>query len=146
LAERGDAVRHLLTRRRSGFTLIETLVAFAVLALGMSSLMTALSGATRNETRADFLLRASREGQSHLDSLGVDGPIVQGETSGSYDDGLLWTLVVEPYVVLKSPLGGAQVGSFWAYLSIRRPGSEGSARDGLTLTALKIVQTSEPAQ
>jgi general secretion pathway protein I len=133
-------------RRRNGFTLIETLVAFAVLALAMSQLMAALSGAAQNESRADFFLRASREGQSQLDALGVEGRVVRGETNGSYDDGLLWSLTVEPYVTVKSPMRTGEVLSFWAHLTIRRPGSQEGARQSLTLTTLKIVTTNEPAQ
>jgi len=139
-------VRHVLKRRRAGFTLVETLVAFAVLALAMSRLMTALSGAAQNESRADFFLRASREGQSQLDALGVERRIERGETNGRYEDGLLWNLKVEPYVTVKSPLQTGEVESFWAHLTIRRPGSQEGAHQSLTLTTLKLVTASEPTQ
>jgi len=139
-------VRHFLIRRRRGFTLVETLVAFAVLAVAMSQLMTALGGAAQNESRADFFLRASREGQSQLDALGVTGGIVQGETNGSYEDGLLWSLKVEPYVTLQSPMRNGGVASFWALLTIRRPGSREGATQSLTLATLKILTTAEPTQ
>ncbi len=137
-------MRRKLIRRRTGFTLIETLVAFAVLALAMSQLMTALSGGARNESRADFLLRASREGQSQLDSVGTEHPIARGETNGAYDDGLLWNLRVEPYVTIKSATGSGELASFWLHLTIRRPGAQEGARESLTLTTLKIVPTREP--
>jgi general secretion pathway protein I len=139
-------VRRLLIRRRTGFTLIETLVAFAVLALAMSQLMAALSGGARNESRADFLLRASREGQSHLDAVGLEGQIVQGETNGAYDDGLVWNLNVEPYVAVEAPLGNGGIKSFWLRLTIRRPGAQEGARESLTLTTLKIVAKLEPVR
>jgi general secretion pathway protein I len=139
-------VRHLLKRRRGGFTLVETLVAFAVLAVAMSQLMAALGGAANNESRADFFLRACREGQSQLDALGVTERLIQGETTGSYEDGLLWSLRVEPYVTLQSPINSGSVASFWAHLTIRRPGSREGATQSLTLTTLKIVTTSEPTQ
>jgi general secretion pathway protein I len=137
-------VRRLLIRRHGGFTLVETLVAFAVLALAMSQLMAALAGGARNESRADFLLRASREGQSHLDAIGIEGPIGRGETSGAYDDGLLWNLQIQPDFVIKSPAGNAELASFWLRLTIRRPGAQEGARESLTLTTLKIVSTREP--
>ncbi|ARN82218.1 prepilin-type N-terminal cleavage/methylation domain-containing protein [Methylocystis bryophila] len=136
-------MRRLLIRRRGGFTLIETLAAFAVLALAMSQLMATLSGGARNESRADFLLRASREGQSQLDAVGIEGPIAQGETTGAYDDGLLWNLRIDPYVTIKSLTGTGEVASFWLRLTIRRPGSQEGARESLTLTTLKIISTRE---
>ncbi len=139
-------MQRLLIRRSGGFTLVETLVAFAVLALAMSQLMAALGGGARNESRADFLLRASREGQSHLDAVGIEKPIARGETSGAYDDGLLWSLQVEPYIAIKSPVGNNELASYWLRLSIRRPGDQDGARETLTLTTLKIIPTREPQQ
>jgi general secretion pathway protein I len=128
---------------RRGFTLIEGLAAFAILALTLTQLLSALGGATTNESRADFLLRATRQGQSQLDSLGLDAPIAQGETSGAYEDGLLWTLTVEPHRTVKSPLSGTSVASYWAQLAIRRPSAPGAKRESITLTALKLVEIRE---
>lgn len=137
-------MRRLLVQR-NGFTLIEALVAFAVLALAMAQLLASAGGAARNESRADFFLRASRLGESQLDMLGVDTPIIQGDTSGVYDDGLLWTLVVEPHHSIKSPIGNAVTSSYWARLTIRRPTPQAAARESLTLTTLKIITSQEPA-
>ncbi len=139
-------MRLLLMRRRGGFTLVETLVAFAVLAVAMSQLMAALGGAAQNESRADFFLRACREGQSQLDALGVTERLIQGETNGSYEDGLLWSLKVEPHVTLQSPIRSGGVASFWARLTIRRPGAREGATQSLTLATLKIITTAEPSQ
>ena len=85
-------------------------------------------------------------GAIQLDALGVSERLVQGETTGSYEDGLLWNLKVEPYVTLQSPIRNGGVASFWAHLTIRRPGSAGGATQSLTLTTLKIVTTTEPTQ
>lgn len=136
-------MRRLLIRR-GGFTLIEALVAFAILALAMSQLLVAAGGAAHNESRADFLLRAGRQGRSQLETLGIDGPISEGETTGTYEDGLLWRLVVEPSRVVRSPAGDKALASFWARLTIRRPGPQNLAPETLTLTTLKIMPIKEP--
>ena len=133
-------MRSRLTRR-AGFTLIETLVAFAILALAMGQLLAAASGAAQNESRADFLLRATRLGRSHLDALGVDAPLPLGETRGQYDDGLLWSLVVIQHQQSKSPIGSAVTSSYWARLTIRRPTPQVVSRESLTLSTLKLVTT-----
>lgn len=125
--------------RRDGFTLIEALVAFAILALAMAQLLAAASGAALNESRADFFLRAARLGQSQLDALGVDAPISLGETNGRYDDGLLWTLVVTSHRQVKSPAGSAVTSSYWARLTVRRPSPQFASRESLTLATLKLV-------
>jgi general secretion pathway protein I len=133
-------------KQKGGFTLIETLVAFAILALAMSQLLAAAGGGAQNDSRADFLLRAMRLGQSQLAALGVDGPIQQGETSGRYDDGLYWSLKVEPHRTLKSPTGDSVVASFWTRLTISRPTPQSAPRENLTLTTLKIVTLKEVAR
>ncbi len=133
-------------KRKGGFTLIETLVAFAILALAMSQLLAAAGGGAQNDNRADFLLRGARLGQSQLAALGVDGPIQLGETSGRYDDGLYWSLTVEPDRTHKSPTGDAVVASFWARLTISRPTPQSAPRENLTLTTLKIVTVKEVAR
>jgi len=127
--------------RRAGFTLIETLVAFAILALAMGQLLAAASGSAQNESRADFFLRATRLGRSQLDALGVDAPLALGETHGQYDDGLLWSLVVVQHRQSRSPIGSAVTSSYWARLTIRRPMPQVASRESLTLSTLKLVTT-----
>ena len=133
-------------KRKRGFTLIETLVAFAILALAMSQLLAAAGGGAENDRRADFLLRGARLGQSQLAALGVDGPIQQGETRGRYDDGLYWSLRVEPHRTLTSSTGDPVVASFWARLTISRPTPRSAPHEDLTLTTLKIVSLKEVAR
>ncbi|MCX7898585.1 MAG: prepilin-type N-terminal cleavage/methylation domain-containing protein [Methylocystis sp.] len=125
--------------RRRGFTLIEALAAFAILTAVLAQLLVGVSGAARNETRADFLLRASRQGMSQLETLGADGALPMGVTDGRYDDGLLWRLVVEPGVASAAQLGAPTASSYHVQLAIRRPDGDGS----LTLATVKILSSSE---
>jgi len=133
---RAVARRH---RAQSGFTLIEALAAFAILALALAALLQGVGGAAKNQARADFLWRATRQGQSQLEALGVDGAVPFGETTGAYVDGLVWRLVVEPYRSAKLS-GDAQLVAYRAQLHIRRAGAE-IAGDSLTLTTIKTAAT-----
>jgi len=130
-------------KAKAGFTLIETLVAFAILAMALGQLFVAVGGGARNDSRADFLLRASRLGQSQLAALGVDGRIEQGESSGRYDDGLYWRLSVAPHRAQRGPNGNAVVASYWARLTISRPTAQAAPSEALTLTTLKVVALNE---
>lgn len=130
-------------RDSRGFTLIEALVAFAILALALSQLLSGVSGGVRNESRADFLLRATRHGSSQLDALGANGKPPAGETRGRYDDGLVWSLVVEPGVTVRGPTGAAAAESYHARLVIRRDSGYG---DSLTLSTVKFVILEERPQ
>lgn len=124
---------------RNGFTLVEALVAFAILALVMSELLEGVSGAVRNDDRAEFLLRAARLGRSQLDALGVSSPIAVGETAGYYDGGLPWTLSIQPLRPTASSATLPRIAAFWARVTIHRPGARRDGTDTLSLTALKLI-------
>lgn len=135
-------MRARLTSRR-GFTLIESLAAFAILAMTLTQLLNGVSGGARNESRADFLFRAARQGASHLEALGVDGPPPVGQTSGRYPDGLFWFLEVTPGRTIAGQVGGQPVAtSFQARLEIRKPSGYGET---FTLSTVKIKAV-EPRQ
>jgi general secretion pathway protein I len=129
--------------RRKGFTLIEALVAFAILAMSMSSLLAGVSGGAHNEARADFLLRATRLGRSQLASLGADAPLTPGVTAGRYDDGLLWRLSVEPHGDVKSATGGVSAVAYLARLTVSRAVVRPTAQDQLDLTTIRVVAAQE---
>lgn len=126
-----------------GFTLLEALVAFAILALALSQLLAGVSGGVRNESRADFLMRAARHGASQLDALGASGQAPLGETSGRYEDGLVWRLSVTQGRSVKGPTGAIIAAGFRARLTIERP--SGYA-DKLVLSTAKTISFEERAQ
>lgn len=132
----------LRLKSRRGFSLIESLAAFAILAMSLGQLLNGVSGGVRNEARADFLLRAARQGAAHLDSLGVDAPLPLGESAGRYPDGLYWKLSVTPGPRVGSPNGETLATSFHARLVISKPTGYGET---FTLSALKATSV-EPQQ
>ncbi len=132
--------RRRLSRRR-GFTLVESLAAFAILTAVLAQLLQGVSGAARNEARADFLIRAARQGASQLETLGADGGMPVGVTSGRYDDGLIWRLDVALQNVIKGPPGAPTTSSYVADLAISRPDGNGA----LTLSTVKIISAPSAA-
>jgi general secretion pathway protein I len=121
---------------RRGFTLIEALAAFLILALVLGGLLQGVGLGARNESRGDFLLRATRQGRSQLEALGAEAPLVAGETSGRYPDGLMWSLAIGPCRTASAP-GLDGIVACGAALTIRRPG-EAAPGDRLTLETVKI--------
>ncbi|CAJ0876360.1 hypothetical protein AMST5_02778 [freshwater sediment metagenome] len=130
-------------KSRRGFSLIEALAAFAILAMSLGQLLNGVSGGVRNEARADFLQRASREGASQLEALGVDGPVPFGQTSGRYPDGLYWFLTVTPGPNAMGPSGQPLATSFHAELVIKKPSGFGET---FTLSTLKIKPVAQQGQ
>ncbi len=81
-----------------GYTLIEVIVAFAILALGLTLLLGTLTGATRQVRWADEAGRAALHAQSLLDDTGVGVALQPGQASGAFEDGhYRWSMVVTPY-------------------------------------------------
>jgi len=88
-----------VTRHARGFTLLEVLVAFALLAVALTLLLGTLSGAARQVGEADLRSRAVLHAQSLLAVTGVEAPLQVGQHHGQWEDGRYqWDLQVRPYV------------------------------------------------
>src|SRR5690606_18779110 len=96
VARRG---RQVSRRRQRGYTLIEVIVAFAVLGTALMLLLGTLSNGTRQVRWAADSGRAALHAQSLLDGLGIDRPVVPGRSSGAFEDGRYhWALEIAPYM------------------------------------------------
>lgn len=86
-------------RRERGYSLIEVIVAFALLALALTLLLGSLSGATRQIRQADDYSRATLHAQSLLAAVGVGETVPIGRQHGDWERGRYrWELQVEPFV------------------------------------------------
>lgn len=89
----------LAVRRQRGFTLIEVIIAFALLALALTLLLGSLSGAARQIRTAEDSGRATLHAQSLLAQLGVGETLQPGRTEGTFEKGRYrWAMEVTPYV------------------------------------------------
>lgn len=88
-----------------GFTLIEVVVAFALLALALTFLLASLSGAAKQIRIASDSSRATLHAQSLLAQVGVGETLQPGRRQGDFDAGRYrWALEIAPYVdPLRSP-------------------------------------------
>lgn len=94
--------------KQGGYTLIEVIVAFAVLALALTLLLGTLTGASRQVRRSADAGRAALHAQSLLDQTGVGESLQAGHTQGDFENGRYdWTMDVAPYVDPSQPAGAA---------------------------------------
>lgn len=77
-----------------GFTLLEVLAAIALLAIAFAIGLSALGGAARNASRATALDTAMEHAQSLLTAQGLDAPLENATTSGTFADGMTWSLKI----------------------------------------------------
>lgn len=86
-----------------GFTLIETVVAFAILALFLGAMLPSLSSGLSGSRAGSDTLRATAYAQSLLDGAGIGGGLEPGEFRNTLEDERFTSvLAVRPY-------GGAPV-------------------------------------
>lgn len=81
-------------KRNSGFTLIEVLIAFAILALVLGVVLRTLSSGLGHERTARLATARVLEARSILDQLGVNIPLEEGLIEGRLATGEIWTLTV----------------------------------------------------
>ncbi|WP_282295980.1 prepilin-type N-terminal cleavage/methylation domain-containing protein [Stenotrophomonas sp. PS02289] len=92
-------------KNQRGYSLLEVIVAFALLALALTLLLGSLSGGSRQVHNADLRSRAVLHAQSLLAVAGVETPLQEGRQQGQWEDGRYrWELQVSPFV---EPRGGA---------------------------------------
>ena len=80
----------------SGFTLLEVLVAVAILAVALTALFQAFAGGLGGVQQAEAATRAGLIARSLLDRVGADLPLVQGVRQGDAADGYSWSLGIVP--------------------------------------------------
>jgi general secretion pathway protein I len=84
-------------RRDRGFTLVEVVVAIAILALMAGVIFRVNSDSIRNIHRADALAGASAMAQSLIAKVGTEIPLREGETRGQSGAGLQWRVQMKRY-------------------------------------------------
>lgn len=87
----------LASRQQRGFTLIEILVAFMILAMSLTVIFRIFSGGLRNVALSEDYARAVLVAESQLAAIGVSEPLEHGVTSGEWGARFRWERVVEPY-------------------------------------------------
>src|SRR5262249_5860463 len=93
---RSHSDRRWLRRRQRGFTLIEIVVALAILAVALTALFQAFSSGLRAAGVTERQASAVMLARSLLDRVGQDIPLVAGEKAGVTEDGLRWGIAIAP--------------------------------------------------
>ena len=129
------------TRAQAGYTLIEIVVAFAILALGLTLLLGTLSGATRQVRQAGDAGRAALHAQAVLAEFGElpqpggrDGELEQGRYR--------WHLEVAPWSdpePRRGPRRSDPNAARLLHLRLQVDWGEGGPRQRVQLSSLRLV-------
>jgi len=124
-------------RHSAGYTLIEVLVAFLILALALAVLMRIFAGGVRNVSVASDYARAVLIAESRLAEAGMDGALLPGETSGIEEDRYTWTRRVEPYVLGSGAVQPQpKIAAWYVTVSVAWPHETGSRSIDLSTVRL----------
>ena len=133
-----------------GFALLEILVAFVILALGLAAMSTGVAVAMRSDGRIHTSRAALRLAQSRLEAAGIAGPLVPGHREGRIGSSYKWqeTVTAVPTgakqaeqqgIKANQPATGAAIAPFWVEVEVQ-------AADGTVarLSALKLALETKP--
>lgn len=118
-----------------GFTLLETLVAFAVIAVVLGAAYAAIAQGARAGAKAETVLQALTRAEAAMAQVGPEIPLVPGQTVRQAD-GWVTSIDVSEYV----PASAAQ----WSALQVRpllvtvTVQEAGAAQSAVTLEALRL--------
>lgn len=84
-----------MARGVRGFTLLETLVAFAILSVSLTLFYQTLTGAVLKQTEIGFESKALLLAQSKLAAVGTEVLLKAGNTTGVVDDRYVWRLEIQ---------------------------------------------------
>jgi general secretion pathway protein I len=83
--------------RQGGFSLLEVLVAFAILALSLGVLLQIFSRAMNSAALSAAYSRAASLAEAKMNAVGADIPLAEGVLSGDPEDGMDWSVNIELY-------------------------------------------------
>ncbi len=131
--------------RQRGYTLIEVIVSFSLLALALTLLLGTLSGAARQVRWSGDAGRAALHAQSMLDQVGVVEQIEAGTRSGDFEDGRYrWQLAIAPWAdpaaLQEAPQPVAPSASKLFEVTLAVEWGDGGPRQRLDLRTLRLVQ------
>lgn len=121
-----------------GFSLLETLVALAILTVSLSVILGVFSTAMHAAAQADAITRATRAGESLLARLGTEIPLQEGVSRSNPDAAYQWRITVTPY----QPEDGsqtwqAQLHAYWVEVEVRWAASASHA--AVKLSTLRLT-------
>ena len=143
-AARVGGARAFVAGRSSmrGYTLIEVIVAFALLAAALTLLLGTLSGAARQVRGSADAGRAALYAQSVMAQVGVGEVLKPGRTDGEFEDGRYrWALDVQRWNDPLKPANALDDPSAPQLLEVRLgiEWGEGGPRERLLLRTLRLM-------
>lgn len=132
-------------RKDRGFTLVETLVSLVILTLSLAALIEVFGGGFHGIRSSELDATALHLARQRLVLTGSELPLSPGRLQGTAENGLEWSVVVEPYRPPRSRVGSAAVSkdapgirAYWVVSEVRWQASALLPPRSVSLTTLKL--------
>ena len=146
---RGDGLPRTRSRQ-AGFSLLEVLVAFVILALVGTTLFRLFGASLNNAGAADEYSRAAIYAESRLALATADHPLRQTADQGTSEDGrYAWVATVEPYVAPGATSDQTRLAqllpmTLWRVsITVSWPGAGGNQRS-ISLSTVRMAMKLQP--
>lgn len=83
--------------QQQGFTLIEIIAAFTILAMTFMVVLEILSNSSANTIKSSERTEIALEASSKMAEIGTTIPVEEGNESGEFDNGHRWDISMVPY-------------------------------------------------
>ena len=136
--------RRVSVRRNGerGFALLEILVAFVILALGLGAISTGVMLAMRSDARTQLSRTALRVAQSRLEAAGISEPLAPGTSEGVVANRLRWRQTVSEVRAAgdtraqpgaRPAQASGALKSYWVEIAVEAPDGTATRLAGLKL-------------
>ena len=125
-------------KRSRGYTLVEVLVAFMILAMALTVLLRIFASGVRNVSVSSQYAQAVLIGESRLATAGVDAMLAPGETRGVEGEDFHWTRRVvnyEPAVDYSTYVKGMR--AYYVTVTVTWP--NGEQQRSIDLSTVKLL-------
>jgi prepilin-type N-terminal cleavage/methylation domain-containing protein len=89
-----------MTNFKKGFTLLEVMIAMAILGMGLAVIIELFSGGLRLGKASKEYTKAANHGRMKLEEISAQQDIAEGKDEGEYEDGFRWQVDVKKIVTL----------------------------------------------